>query len=109
MSTFTFRPATRENTPLIIGLAGPTKSGKTLSALRLAVGLAGKKLPTIAMLNAEGGRGKAYADVFERKHGFKYLNCDIEAPYSPERYTEAITAMKELKPDVGIVDSASHM
>jgi hypothetical protein len=29
-----FRPAKRENTPLIIGLAGPTKSGKTYSAHR---------------------------------------------------------------------------
>lgn len=25
--TYTFRPAVRENTPLIIGIAGPTKSG----------------------------------------------------------------------------------
>ncbi len=113
MSTFTFRPATRENTPLIVGISGPTKSGKSLSALRLAVGigrrLSGKSNPVIAMLNAEGKRGEQYADVFEKKYGFKYMNCNIDAPYSPERYTEAILAMKTLNPVVGIVDSATHM
>lgn len=99
--TFTFRPAVRENTPLIVGIAGPTKSGKSFSALRLAIGLADGG--TIAMLNAEGKRGEQYAD------NFKYVNCNIEPPYSPERYTEALLAMAEIKPAVGIVDSASHM
>ncbi len=99
--SFTFRPAVRQNTPLIIGLAGPTKSGKTFSALRLAMGLANGGV--IAMLNAEGKRGEQYAD------NFKYVNCNIDAPYSPERYTEALNVMAKLKPAVGIVDSASHM
>ena len=36
--TFTFRPAKRENAPVLIGLAGGTGSGKTYSALRLARG-----------------------------------------------------------------------
>lgn len=99
--SFTFRPAERKDTPLIIGLAGPTKSGKTFSALRLAMGLANGG--TIAMLNAEGKRGEQYADTFS------YVNCNIDPPYSPERYTEALLAMKAIKPAVGIVDSASHM
>lgn len=99
--TFTFRPAVREKTPLIIGLAGPTKSGKTYSAHRLAQGLAGGGV--IAMLNAEGARGHQYADKFG------YVACDIEPPFSPARYTESIEAAKELNPAVLIVDSASHM
>ena len=99
--TFSFRPAVREKTPLIIGLAGPTKSGKTYSAHRLAQGLAAGGV--IAMLNAEGARGHQYADKF------KYVACDIEAPFSPARYTQAIAAAKELNPAVLIVDSASHM
>ena len=99
--TFSFRPAVREKTPLIIGLAGPTKSGKTYSAHRLAQGLAAGGV--IAMLNAEGARGHQYADKF------KYVACDIEPPFSPSRYTEAIAAAKALNPAVLIVDSASHM
>lgn len=99
--SFTFRPAVREQTPLIVGLAGPTKSGKTYSAHRLAAGLANGGV--VAMLNAEGARGHQYADKF------RYVACDIEAPFSPARYTEAILVAKELNPAVLIIDSASHM
>ncbi len=106
--SFTFRPATREDTPLVVGLAGPTKSGKTMSALRLAAGMT-SDVSRIAMLNAEGKRGKQYADWFEQKYGKQYLECSIEPPYSPERYTEALTEMKKLQPSVAIIDSASHM
>ncbi len=99
----TFRPAKRENTPLIIGLAGPTKSGKTYSAHRIARGLA--KGGTVAMVNAEGAKGHQYSDKFD------YLAADLEAPYRPERYTEALKAALALepRPAVVIIDSVSHM
>jgi hypothetical protein len=99
--TITFRPAVREHTPLIIGIGGPTKSGKTFSALRLAVGLAHGG--PVAMINAEGPRGHQYADTF------KYIAADLEAPFRPARYTDALQAATAVKPAVVIVDSASHM
>lgn len=99
--TFSFRPAVRQDTPLIIGLAGPTKSGKTMSAHRLAQGLANGGV--VAMLNAEGARGHQYAD----KYG--YVACDIEPPFSPSRYTEALKAAQQINPSVLIIDSMSHM
>lgn len=95
------RPATREDTPLILGIAGPTKSGKTYSAHRLAIGLANGG--TIVMLNAEGRRGHQYADKF------KYTAVDITRPYGPDRYEDAIVYIATLKPAVLIIDSASHM
>jgi molybdopterin-guanine dinucleotide biosynthesis protein len=95
-----FRPAVRENTPLIIGIAGPSKSGKTYSAHRLAQGLAGGGL--VAMINAEGARGHQYAERF------KYQACDIDPPYSYARYDEALQAAAALKPACVIVDSVSH-
>lgn len=98
--SFTFRPAVRGHTPLIIGIAGPTKSGKTYSAHRLARGLAGGK--PVAMLNAEGPRGHQYADKFE------YLAADLEAPFRYTRYVEAIHAMKAMDLGCAIIDSASH-
>ncbi len=98
--SFTLRPAIRENTPLIIGLAGPTKSGKTFSAHRLAQGLAGGG--TIVMLNAEGARGHQYADRF------KYTACDITAPFNYGRYDEAIKEIASVNPACLIIDSASH-
>ena len=39
--TFQFRPARREQAPLLIGVAGPSGSGKTASALKLARGIVG--------------------------------------------------------------------
>jgi hypothetical protein len=97
----TFRPAVRENTPLIIGIGGPTKSGKTFSALRMAVGLANGG--TVAMINAEGLRGHQYAEKF------KYVACDLTPPFRPTAYTDALKEAAKLKPAVTIVDSASHM
>jgi len=99
--SITFRPAVRQNTPLIIGIAGPTKSGKTFSAHRLAVGLAHGG--TVAMINAEGPRGHQYADRFQ------YVACELVAPYRPTAYTEALVAVEKIAPAVVIVDSASHM
>lgn len=100
MTGFTFRPAKREQTPLIIGLAGPSKSGKTYSALRLATGMANGG--TIAVINTEGARGHMYADKFV------YQAVDIAEPFSYERYRDALLAAKELKPAVVIIDSISH-
>lgn len=99
--SFTFRPAKRENTPLIVGIAGPTKSGKTFSALRLATGIANGG--QIAMINTEGPRGHQYADRFD------YLACDLESPFRADRYVDALDEAAKLKPAVVIVDSVSHM
>ncbi len=101
MTAITFRPAVREQTPLIIGLAGPTKSGKTYSALRLAAGIAGDGV--VMMINAEGKRGHQYADTFT------YSAYDITPPFSPHRYQETILAASDSKPGCIIIDSMSHM
>jgi Cdc6-like AAA superfamily ATPase len=37
--TFMFKPAVRENTPIIMAFAGASGSGKTFSALEIAMGL----------------------------------------------------------------------
>ena len=101
--SFTHRPAKRERTPLVVGIAGPTKSGKTYSAHRVARGLAAGG--SIAMINAEGAKGHQYADKFD------YTAIDINRPYTPERYTEALryTLGIDPKPAVVIIDSMSHM
>lgn len=102
VAPYTFRPAVRENTPLVIGISGPTKSGKTYSALRIAAGLAPKG--PVVMLNAEGQRGHQYADRF------KYLTCDLVPPYRYTMYQEALVAAAAMatRDGVVIVDSMSH-
>lgn len=98
--SFEFRPATRENVSLLIGLAGGTGSGKTFTAMRLATGIAGDK--PFAVIDTEAGRAKHYADQFKFDHG------DFAPPFSPARYAEAIMAADKAGYPVIVVDSASH-
>lgn len=99
--SFSMRPAVRENVPILIGLAGGTGAGKTYSAFRLAKGLAGGE--RFAVIDTESGRAKAYADEFEFDHG------ELTAPFTPDKYAEAIKAVDDLKKyPVIIVDSCSH-
>jgi hypothetical protein len=106
--TYTFRPARRENVPLLLGVAGGTGSGKTMSALRIARGIANGH--PFAGIDTEHGRMSHYADRFPELH-----TTDIVAPFRPERYTEAIAAGGKfleavpLANRVVIVDSSSHV
>ena len=96
----TFRPAVREQIPLLLGLAGGTGSGKTFSALELAKGIAqGKRF---AVIDSENGRAKHYADIFDFDH------AEIHAPFRPQVYIDAITAADAAGYPCVVVDSASH-
>lgn len=98
--TFTFRPAIRENVGLLIGLIGPSGSGKTMSAMRIAKGICGDK--RFAVIDTEGGRAKHYADFFAFDHG------DLQPPFAPASYLEAIQAADAAGYPVIVVDSMSH-
>lgn len=99
--TFILKDAVRENVPLLLGLAGGTGSGKTLSALLLAKGLSGGN--KFAFIDTESGRALSYADDFNFRHG------ELMAPFRPESYANAITSIDALKQySVIVVDSASH-
>ena len=100
MSGFTFRPATRENVGLLIGLAGSSGSGKTYTAMRLAKGMAGDK--PFCVIDTEAGRAKHYADAFRFDHG------DLKPPFSPAAYADAIRAADDAHYPVIVVDSMSH-
>jgi AAA domain len=98
--TVTFRPAVREQIPLLLGLAGGTGSGKTYSALELAKGIAqGNRF---AVIDSENGRAKHYADIFDFDH------AEIHAPFRPQVYIDAISAATDAGYPVVVVDSASH-
>ena len=101
MTNFTFRPATRTNVSLLIGLAGGTGSGKTYSAMRLASGLShGKRF---AVIDTENGRASYYADDFQ------FDVCEIHAPFNPQAYVAAIEAADKAGYGVIVVDSMSHV
>jgi len=99
MTNFMFRPAVKEAVGLIIGVIGPTLGGKTYSALRLATGLAGGK--KFAAIDTEAGRMLFYADDFNFDH------AELNEPFRPESYIEAIKAAQDYP--VVVVDSVSHV
>jgi len=104
-----FTKAVRKKAKLRLALTGPSGSGKTLGALMIAKGLGGKT----AVLDTEHGSASLYTepmtlpngDVFEPP-AFDVL--ELEAPYSPERYTAAIKAAEEAGYDNLIIDSTTH-
>lgn len=98
--SITFRKAVREDVGLIVGIAGPSGSGKTFSAFRLAAGMAGSK--RFAVIDTEAGRSKHYADRFDFDH------ADLQSPFRPSAYADAIKAADEAGYPVIVVDSFSH-
>lgn len=101
MGNFAFKPATREMIWMLIGLAGGTGSGKTRSAMRLATGMSGGK--RFAVIDTERGRAKHYADDFAFDH------CEINEPFRPAAYIEAVEAAAKAGYPVIVVDSTSHV
>lgn len=100
MNAITFMPAQRVDTSLLIGLAGPSKSGKTYSALKMARGLAPDG--PIYVIDTESNKAKHYAEEFDFLHG------NLTAPFTSERYREAIQVAQAQGAKVIIVDSISH-
>lgn len=93
-----FNKAERKRSKLRLAIAGVSGSGKTTAALQIAKGLGGK----IAMIDTENGSSSLYSDKFD----FDVL--ELEAPYSPERYIEAIEAAEKAGYETVIIDSLSH-
>ena len=98
-----FKPAVREGVGLLIGLAGGTGSGKTWSAMTLASGIAKVAGGKPCLIDTEAGRGKHYADHFDFDHG------DLQPPFRPAAYMEAIMAADAAGYPVIVVDSMSHV
>lgn len=93
-----FKKAERKQAKLRLALAGPSGSGKTFSALLLAQGLGGR----VAVIDTEHGSASLYADIAD------FDTLELHAPYSPERYVDAITAAEQAGYNVLIIDSYSH-
>jgi hypothetical protein len=103
-----FHPAERKNVPLLIGLAGASGSGKTFSAQMLAAGIAEEigrrqgREGRVFGIDTERGRMLHYADDFRFMHG------EINPPFRPQAYQDALIAAEQAGADVVIVDSFSH-
>lgn len=99
---FEVREAVREQVPLFIGLVGPSSSGKTFTALRLATGMQRVCEGPIVFIDTENRRALHYAD------NFKFQHIDFGAPFGSLDYLAALQSVAKLKPACIIVDSMSH-
>ena len=95
-----FKEAKRENVNLLIGLIGGTGSGKTKSAFELAKGICGDK--PFAVIDTESRRALHYADAYRFDH------AELNPPFRPSAYLEAILAADKAGYLAIVVDSASH-
>lgn len=103
--SFIIKPAQPINNRLLIAIAGPQASGKTTSALRLATGIVQTTGGKICFIDTENKRALQYAA------SFKFNHLELDPPFSPKRYDEAIRFAEKNgygAGDVIIIDSMSH-
>ncbi|MBQ0530463.1 ATP-binding protein [Providencia rettgeri] len=93
-----FAKALRKKAKLRLALTGPSGSGKTYGALEITKGLGGKT----AVIDTEKGSASLYSDRFN----FDVL--ELDPPFTPERFIEAIGAAQEAGYDNLIIDSITH-
>ncbi len=96
----TLRKATRQKAKIRLGLSAPAGGGKTLSALLIASGMT--SWDKIALIDTENGSGDLYSHLGE------YNVLSLDAPYTPERYVEAIQQCEKAGMEVIIIDSITH-
>ena len=104
MGILKIQPAVRQGARLVIGLAGTSGSGKTYTALQLAEGLAGGDPGKVGLLDTENGRGGLYGDILTGP----FLMAQLDAPFSPARYAQAIDEFEAAGVDVLVIDSVTH-
>ena len=103
MSILNIRPAVRAGSKLVLGIAGQSGSGKTLTALYIGRGMV-DNASEMGLLDTENRRGSLYADELDAP----FMIGDLFYPFSPERYATAIKEFQTSGVKVLIIDSISH-
>ena len=102
---FTLTEAKRSKAKLRLAIDGPSGSGKTYSALLIAYGLT-NDWSKIAVIDTERESANLYYDLCGNNE--KYLVGQINAPYTPQKYLEALKVCEESGIEVAIIDSLTH-
>jgi hypothetical protein len=95
------RKTNRSQAKIRLALQGPSGSGKTYSSLLIAHGLC-KDWSKIAVIDTENKSADLYAHLGD------YNVITLTAPFTPERYAEAIETCENAEMEVIIIDSLSH-
>lgn len=101
--------ATREQVKLKLNISGPSGSGKTAGALLMAYGLV-EDWSKIGVIDTENRSASLYSNFTlpngEKIGKFKALN--LEPPFSPERYIQAIDICLRAGMQCIVIDSSTH-
>lgn len=84
-----------------MALQGSSGSGKTMSALLIAFGLC-NDWSKITVIDTENGSADLYSNLGE------FNTLTLDAPYTPEKYVQAINLCASANMEVIIIDSISH-
>lgn len=95
------KKATRKQVKLRLGISAISGGGKTYSALLLAKGLVGD-WSKVAVIDTENESASLYAHLGD------YNTITLTAPFTPERYVEAIKACENAGMECIIIDSITH-
>jgi ABC-type oligopeptide transport system ATPase subunit len=87
---------------LLIGVAGATGSGKTESGIRIGLGIAKAEGGELFVIDTENKR------ALNKKNRYRFKHMDMQPPYSPERYREAIETAMNAGAKAIFLDSFSH-
>lgn len=93
--------AQRNQVKLRLGLSGASGFGKSYSALLLAYGIT-EDWTKIAIIDTENNSASLYAHLGD------FYVLQLNEPYSPERYIEAIKMCENASIEVIIIDSITH-
>lgn len=97
------RKAVKGKQKLRVGLIGPTGSGKTMTALKLAQGLVAGTDLRVGAIDTERESMELYADMFD------FDVIPLTESHDPRQYTEALEAFAAAgNYGAVVIDSASH-
>jgi len=84
MADFVFKKAVPVPQFARIALSGPSSSGKTVSAIRMALGMVRGTGKRVCLIDTENNRALKYSNFFDFDH------VDFQPPFSAERYLEVL-------------------
>jgi hypothetical protein len=91
----------RKQAKIKLALQGISSSGKSMSALLIAKGLSKGNLSKVAVIDTENS-----IELYSHIGNFNVLK--LVAPFSPQRYIQAIETCEKAGMEVIIIDSISH-
>lgn len=92
------RKAVKQKAKLRLALCGVSGSGKTMGAIKIAKGM-GKKF---VVIDTEDTSADLYADICD------YDVLNLQAPFTPEKYIDAIKLCEKAGYEIIIIDSLSQ-